>query len=735
MSVLRLRSVVPSTALVLALLGGVLVVPQVAQAAPDTEVTAAPPVGHSRTARVDDADATSVSAVDPVSHRAYVHERRGTMPTSQVSVWDGDTMRRTGTVSGMRDLVGLQALTVDVVGRRLVGLTDTALVATDLRTGVVAWRTPITTLGAQRTMRADPQHGRLVLAGSSGVVVVDAASGTVQWTAAPGGRADVDATSGSVYVTTPLPDDANGQPRSGGTLRRYDADGALRASQTLYSALGIAVDGQRDRVYVGSQILDLAMRPIGSVPSWSGPERWVRPQFVDPATGIVWFRTDTSAGIGLTPWTPEKDSITLGDVVADVTESSWDPERNRFIGMADTAGVVDSADLHTWLVRDEPGSLTGTVADVVAAGVARTEAALRTVDLNRWVDPRFAVTGGTLPSGMRLDPATGIVSGTPTTPGTYRYAVTVTLNPWHATSAVFIRHVVAVDRIAGPDRFATTARASERAFPDGADVAYVASGRVFPDALSAAPAAVVEGGPVLLSEARSLPTATRAELLRLRPSRVVVVGGSVQQSVVDQVRSTLPTATVTRVLGATRYDVSRAVVAQRFPTGADSVYVATGAKFPDALVAGAAAGSAHAPLLLVPGDDPTADGPTLSALRALHPKRIVVAGGSVSPGIIAALGSVAHVDQLTGTDRYRAAIAVDVDRYPTAGSAFLVNGSDFPDALSATPLAGASSTPLYLAPPSCVPSDVLDAMGSQGVTRVTIVGGGLGSGPAALRRC
>lgn len=735
MSVLRLRSVVPSTALVLALFGGAFAAPQIAQAAPDTEVTAAPPVGHTRTARVDDADATSVTAVDPVSHQAYVQERRGTMPTSQVTVWDGDTMRRTGTVSGMRNLVGLQALTVDAAGRRLVGLTDTALVATDLRTGLVVWRTAITTLGDQRTMRTDAQRGRLVLTGSSGVAVVDAASGTVQWTAAPGGQADVDATSGSVYVTTPLPDDANGQPRSGGTLRRYDADGTLGASQTLSSALGIAVDGPRDRVYVGSQILDLAMQPVGSVPSWSGPERWVRPQFVDPASGVVWFRTDTSAGIGLTPWTPGTDSVPFGDLVADVTVSSWDPARDRFIGMADTAGIVDSSQWHTWLVRDEPELLIGTADDVVAAGVARTEAALRTVDIDRWGNPQFAVTGGALPSGMRLDHATGVVSGTPKTPGTYRYAVTLTLNPSHATSAVFTRHVVAVDRITGPDRFATTARASERAFPNGADVAYVASGRVFPDALSAAPAAVVDGGPVLLSEARALPAATRAELRRLHPSRVVVVGGSVEQPVVDQVRSALPSAKITRVLGATRYDVSRAIVAQRFPTGADSVYVATGAKFPDALVAGAAAGSAHAPLLLVPGDARTADSATLSALRALHPKRIVVAGGSVSSGIIAALGSVAHVDQLTGADRYRAAVAVDVDRYPTAGSAFLVTGTDFPDALSASPLAGATSAPLYLAPPTCVPSGVLDAMGSQGVTHVTIVGGGLGSGPAALRRC
>lgn len=35
----------------------------------------------------------------------------------------------------------------------------------------------------------------------------------------------------------------------------------------------------------------------------------------------------------------------------------------------------------------------------------------------------FEVTGGSLPDGLSLDPATGVVSGTPTTPGTYTFTV------------------------------------------------------------------------------------------------------------------------------------------------------------------------------------------------------------------------------------------------------------------------------------------------------------------------
>jgi len=82
-------------------------------------------------------------------------------------------------------------------------------------------------------------------------------------------------------------------------------------------------------------------------------------------------------------------------------------------------------------------------------------------------------------------------------------------------------------RLAGPDRFATAAAVAADAFPDGAPLAVLASGRAFPDALAGATAAAAGDGPVLLVEPGCVPDPVRAELARLAPARLLLVGGPV----------------------------------------------------------------------------------------------------------------------------------------------------------------------------------------------------------------
>jgi putative cell wall-binding protein len=183
----------------------------------------------------------------------------------------------------------------------------------------------------------------------------------------------------------------------------------------------------------------------------------------------------------------------------------------------------------------------------------------------------------------------------------------------------------AVVRIAGANRFETAAALSRSRFSAATTTVFVATGRNFADALSAAPAAGAANAPLLLVEPTRVPGATSVELARLTPTRIVVLGGlnAVSSAVATQLAAIAP---VQRLAGADRYGTSAAVAAQRFPSAVGTVFLATGATFPDALAAGAAAAALGAPVLLVA---PTCIGAEVGLqIDRLAPANAVVLGGN-----------------------------------------------------------------------------------------------------------
>lgn len=186
-----------------------------------------------------------------------------------------------------------------------------------------------------------------------------------------------------------------------------------------------------------------------------------------------------------------------------------------------------------------------------------------------------------------------------------------------------------VERLAGPDRFATSAAISSGSFPQpGVPVVYIADGMNFPDALSAAPAASITGGPVLLVTATSIPPAIAGELVRLKPDKIVLLGGAgaVSSDVQRRLAAYASTQVVQRLEGGTRYGTSASISAAIFAPGVDIAYVANGLGFPDALSGAAAAGTGRGPVLLVSQDSLPVE--IAAELRRLKPKRIVVLGGA-----------------------------------------------------------------------------------------------------------
>ena len=280
-----------------------------------------------------------------------------------------------------------------------------------------------------------------------------------------------------------------------------------------------------------------------------------------------------------------------------------------------------------------------------------------------------------------------------------------------------------VVRAGGAGRVETAAAVAREAFPDGADVAYVATAESFADALAGGPAAALEDGPVLLTDPRTLSAATDVELRRLGVDRIVVLGGAA--AVADEVVAALQgIAPVERRAGADRYATAAATSSAALPDGADVAYVATGADFADALAGGAAAARDGAPVLLTrPGDLPPV---TRDELERLGLDRIVVLGGSaaVSEDVAEDLRAVAPVERIEGATRYETAAAVAAG-FEGAGGAtvHVATGERFPDALAAVPAAARAGGPIVLTTPDALPDASRDALSRLAPARVVVLGG------------
>jgi len=317
-------------------------------------------------------------------------------------------------------------------------------------------------------------------------------------------------------------------------------------------------------------------------------------------------------------------------------------------------------------------------------------------------------------------------------------------------------------RIGGADRYEAAVNIADSRYGDtGAPVVWIAKGTDYPDALSAAPAAVRQGGPLLLTNPSSLPRVVADEIVKLHPARIVVVGGpaSVSPAVFSQLGGLVPGVAEVRIGGADRYEVSRNVITEAFVdapgfSGVSRVYLATGRNFPDALSASAVAGRLGAPVLLVDGlssgvDQPTSD--LIAALRLKGPgsdywlarQSVLIAGGPASVtdaylDSVAQLRTIATgVGRLSGVDRYAASQTIAHEGTRDAADVYLATGLNFPDALAGAAIAGAEGAPLYVVPGTCVPQPVLDDIREYRATQVTLLGGegSLSPDVAALTPC
>ncbi len=201
----------------------------------------------------------------------------------------------------------------------------------------------------------------------------------------------------------------------------------------------------------------------------------------------------------------------------------------------------------------------------------------------------------------------------------------------------------------------------------------------------------------------------------------------------DPVVKTIEVGPMAPVAGADRYQTALEVSRETFPLGANTVVVATGEDWPDALGGSALAGALYGPILLSPHDALPED--VLAEVERLHVDSAYVLGGekALSDEVLTALTDALGeegVVRLGGADRYETAeiIAAEVASYMNeeeafAGTAFIATGGNFADALAAAPLAAGNYYPIYLSGPDGISDSTAQAMLDAGITDAILLGG------------
>gem|GEM_PF-2079283 len=181
-----------------------------------------------------------------------------------------------------------------------------------------------------------------------------------------------------------------------------------------------------------------------------------------------------------------------------------------------------------------------------------------------------------------------------------------------------------------------------------------------------------------------------------------------------------------RISGEDRFETAAEVSREGWPNGSNTVLIANGFNFPDALAGVPLANHLDAPVLLTGSD--TLNNITRTEVQRLGANRAIILGGNavVTPAVEASINSIVpQVDRLGGIDRFDTAkrIAEELAKTTNFNRAFIADGFNFPDALAAASYAAGEGSPILLARTDALPDYTRNAINSLGITATTVVGG------------
>lgn len=186
-----------------------------------------------------------------------------------------------------------------------------------------------------------------------------------------------------------------------------------------------------------------------------------------------------------------------------------------------------------------------------------------------------------------------------------------------------------------------------------------------------------------------------------------------------------PTSSI-RLGGSTRYDTMVAIADAGF-TSSDTVVLASGENFPDALSASSLAGAYKAPVIMTSRDSLSEQ--AKSEIKQLGASKVFIIGSpaAISTSVESTLGDMGlTTERIAGSNRQETAakVAAKTADAKSPSTVIIASGENFPDALSISPYAYAKGYPIYLTEDrGALSLSTIKAIQSLGtVERVIIVG-------------
>lgn len=287
-------------------------------------------------------------------------------------------------------------------------------------------------------------------------------------------------------------------------------------------------------------------------------------------------------------------------------------------------------------------------------------------------------------------------------------------------------------KLMGLTRYETSVEVSKNGWT-GANTVILVNGYANADGLAASPLASAYNAPILLTEQNVIPDGTKAEIRRLNPSKVILIGGTtvLSDGLVGQIKGINSGISVERLGGLTRYETSLNI-AKRLDSIIDvnKAYVCFGYGEADALSIAAKAGTEKTPIILAEKDVVPSD--TLNWLRGEALKTAYFIGGEtvLYNNVISQINGVTSDNvsgnRVAGINRFETNAAVISKFYPEAAQPTILatKGMILADALTAGPFAAKLNSPIVLLDTQLTGNqrNVLNAKKSSGLYEI---GGGI----------